>query len=93
MTLLIQNNFEYAFPADALAANGAVPTGRTDVTWGIISFGYQYRPHIGFSAGISSLQPAMDASFQHLRFPFFDLSGGANFYNYTQVFLGINGTL
>lgn len=93
MTLLIQNNFEYGFPEDALTANGAVPTGRTDVTWGIISFGYQYRPHIGFSAGISSLQPAMDASFQHVRFPFFDLSGGANFYNYTQVFLGINGTL
>jgi len=93
MTLLIQNNFEYAFPADAMTASGAVPTGRTDLTWGIIGVGYQYRPHIGFSAGVSSIQPALDARYQSPRFPFYDLSGGANFNNYTQAFLGINGTL
>jgi hypothetical protein len=92
MTLLIQNNFEYGFPADALQANQAVPTGRTDLTWGILSLGYQYRPHIGFSVGVSSIQPALDARFRYPRNPFFDLSGPvAN--NFTQVFLGMNGTL
>ena len=93
MTLLIQNSFNYAFPEDALAPGAAVPTGRTDTTWGIISLGYQYRPHVGFSLGVSSLQPALDSRYRYPRFPFFDLSGGANFNNYTQFFLSVNGTL
>jgi len=92
MTLLIQNNFEYAFPQDALTASGSVPTGRNDTTWGIVSLGYQYTAHLGFSAGVSSIQPALDARYRYPRFPFYDFSG-ANANNYTNFFLSVNGTL
>ena len=48
---------------------------------------------MGVSAGISSLQPALDSRYRYPRFPFFDLSGGANANNFTQFFVGVNGSI
>jgi hypothetical protein len=92
-TLLIVNTFDYAVATDAYTSANAIYRGRNDTTWGIVAVGYQWRPRIGFSAGISSQQPALDARQQNLRFPFFDLSGGLNANNYTQLFASVNGTL
>jgi hypothetical protein len=92
-TLLVINTFSYAIPLDAYSSVNAVARGRSDLTWGIVALAYQIRPRIGLSAGISSQQPALDSRYQNLRFPFFDLSGGANANNYTQLFVSVNGTL
>ncbi len=92
-TFLIINTFSYAIPLDVYASPNAVARGRTDLTWGIVALGYQIRPRLGVSAGISSQQPALDSRYQNPRFPFFDLSGGANANNYTQFFVSLNGTL
>jgi hypothetical protein len=91
-SLLIANNFKYAFPTDALAPTAGVPAGRSDTSWGILSVGYQLRPHLGLGAGVASLQPALDSRYRYPRFPFFDLSG-TNANNYTQLFLSVNGSL
>jgi len=91
-TLLVINSFKYAFPADVYTADPAVSLGRSDQTWGIIAVGYQVRPRIGVSIGLSSLQPALDSRYRYPRFPFFDFSG-ASANNYTNVFASINGTL
>lgn len=93
VTLFIINSFKYGFPQDAFSPENGVNVGRTDSTWGIISLGYQIRPHLGVAAGLSSLQPALDARYRYPRFPFFDLSGGLNANNFTQLFLSVNGTL
>jgi hypothetical protein len=69
------------------------PSGRTDITWGIISAGYDVTDHLSLSLGIASYQPAMNSTYTQLRFPFFDLSGGANANNFTQVLVGVSGTL
>jgi hypothetical protein len=92
-TLLLINTFSYAIPLDAYSSMNAVGRGRTDTTWGIIAASYQLRPRIGLSAGISSQQPALDSRYRYPRFPFFDLSGGANANNFTQLFVSVNGTL
>ena len=92
-TLLISNTFKYAFPSDALTAGSGEPLGRSDTTWGILSAGYQWRKHLGFSLGISSLQPALDARYRYPRFPFFDFSGGLNANNFTQLFASVNGSI
>jgi hypothetical protein len=92
-TLLVSNTFKYAFPEDALTADNATPLGRSDSTWGIVSATYKWRKHLGFSLGISSLQPALDARNRYPRFPFFDLSGGLNANNYTHLFASVNGSL
>ena len=92
-TLLVVNTFSYAIPLDQYTSVNAVARGRSDLTWGIIALGYQIRPRIGISAGVSSQQPALNARYTSLRFPFFDLSGGANANNYTQLFVSVNGTL
>jgi hypothetical protein len=92
-TFIINNSFAYDIGSDQYTAAGAVAQGRTDTTWGIIGVGYEVRPHVGLSAGISSLQPALDSRNQNPRFPFFDLSGGANANNFTQVFVSVNGSL
>jgi hypothetical protein len=92
-TLLVSNTFKYAFPEDAFTADGATPLGRSDSTWGILAATYKWRKHLGFSVGISSLQPALDARYRYPRFPFFDLSGGLNANNFTQLFASVNGSL
>lgn len=92
-TFLVVNTFDYAVATDAYTSVNAIYRGRNDTTWGIVVLGYQLRPRVGVSVGISSLQPALDARQQNLRFPFFDLSGGAAANNYTQVFASLNGTL
>ena len=38
-------------------------------------------------------QPALDSRYRYPRFPFFDLSGGANTNNFTQFFLSLEGSL
>ena len=93
ITLLIQNTFNYSFPDDMLTPSGAVSTGRRDITWGIIAATYQFRPHFGVTAGISSYQPALDSRYRYPRFPFFDLSGGANYNNFTQFLLSLEGSI
>jgi hypothetical protein len=92
-TLLVSNTFKYAFPNDALTADNATPMGRSDTTWGILTATYKWRKHLGFSLGVSSLQPALDARYRYPRFPFFDLSGGLNANNFTQLFVSVNGSL
>lgn len=92
-TLLVINTFSDEIPLDQYTSVNAVAQGRTDTTWGIVALGYQLRPHIGFSAGISSQQPALNARYSSPRFPFFDLSGGLNANNYTQLFVSVSGTL
>ena len=92
VNLLIQNDFKYAFPSDAVAPGNAVPEGRVDSTWGIIALGYQLRPLMGLAVGVSSMQPALDSRYRYPRFPFFDFSG-TNANNYTQFFLSVNGSL
>ncbi|HET6283616.1 MAG TPA: hypothetical protein VFH73_21860 [Polyangia bacterium] len=92
-TLLLINQFRYAAPDnDALTAAYANHRGRSDATWGIISVGYKINDHLSASAGLSSYQPALDSRYQYPRFPFFDFSG-TNANNFTQVFVGVNGTL
>ncbi len=93
LSLLIQNNFKYAFPGDALTPAAAVDRGRSDLTWGIASVGYQLRPHLALSVGVSSRQPALDARYRYPRFPFWDLSGGASTNNFSQLFLSVSGSI
>ena len=93
MTLLITNTFNYRFPDDPLSAAAATPTGRTDTTWGIVSLSRQISDRFSLVAGLSSLQPALDSRYRSPRFPFFDLSGGANANNYTQVYFALDGVL
>jgi hypothetical protein len=92
ISLYISNAFKYSFPADVMTSDNAALTGRQDMTWGIVSLGYELRPHLSLSGGIASLQPALDSRYRYPRFPFWDLSGG-NYYNYSQVFLSVGGTL
>lgn len=91
--LQITNQFNYSFPDDPLSPAAGTNTGRTDSTWGIISLGRQLNDRLSLSAGISSNQPALDSRYRYPRFPFFDLSGGANAHNYTQFFLALDGTI
>jgi hypothetical protein len=92
VSLYIANTFKYGFPADAMTADNAALTGRSDITWGIVSLSYELRPHLSLSAGIASLQPALDSRYRYPRFPFWDFSG-ANMTNYSQVFFSVGGTL
>jgi len=108
MSLIVLNEFKYSIDSNTymtiksmagsqtnpqLAAQFTDPTGRVDITWGIISAGYDITDHLSFSVGLASYQPAMSSDYKSLRFPFFDLSGGANANNYTQVLVGVSGTL
>jgi hypothetical protein len=90
-SLYLINNFRYTAPADAFSSTNT-PLGREDVTWGILSLGYEVRPHLGVAIGISSQQPALDARYRYPRFPFFDFSG-TNADNFTQVFASLNGSI
>jgi hypothetical protein len=92
-TLLVTNTFKYAFPSDVFTADQAAVLGRSDNTWGILSVNYELQKHLGVSAGLSSMQPALDSRYRYPRFPFFDFSGGLNANNFTQLFLSINGSL
>jgi hypothetical protein len=91
--LLVANSFRYRVAENLAAQLPPSGVGQADSTWGIISLSYSFTDHIGVSAGISSFQPALDAQYRSLRFPFFDLSGGANANNYTQAFVSLGGTL
>ena len=108
MSLIVLNEFKYSIDSNTymtiknmassqtnpqLAAQFTDPTGRVDITWGIISAGYDITDHFSLSVGLASYQPAMSSDYQSLRFPFFDLSGGANANNYTQLLVGVSGTL
>ena len=85
------NNFRYTAPTDAFSSTNT-PLGREDLTWGILSLGYEVRPHLSVSLGLSSQQPALDTRYRYPRFPFFDFSG-TNANNYTQAFASITGTI
>lgn len=95
-TLIVINEFRYT--VDPTTWTGptsmlnTVPTGRSDWTWGLVALGYDVSDHFAVQAGLASFQPALDSRYQNLRFPFFDFSGG-NANNFTQVFLGVTGTL
>lgn len=92
MTLIVINQFQYSVPMDQFSAVNGVQTGRSDVTWGLISVGYDITDHFGVAIGLSSYQPAMNSTYTHPRFPFFDFSG-PNANNFTQVFAGVSGTI
>jgi hypothetical protein len=90
-TLSLNNNFRYTAPTDAFSSTNT-PLGREDLTWGILALGYELRPHVTLSVGMSSQQPALDARYRYPRFPFFDFSG-TNANNYSQFFASITGTI
>ena len=92
VSLYISNAFKYSFDADALTADNAVLRGRSDMTWGIVGLTRELSPHFSVTAGIASLQPALDSRYRYPRFPFWDFSG-ANYNNYSQVFLSLSGAL
>jgi hypothetical protein len=91
MTLYVINNFHYTAPTDAFSSTNT-PLGREDVSWGIIAVGYELRPHVTVSVGLSSQQPALDARYRYPRFPFFDFSG-TNANNFSQAFASVTGTI
>jgi hypothetical protein len=91
-TFILINEFRYRAPDDAFTSMNAVPQGRSDSTWSILALGYDVTEHVGVSLGMSTFQPALNSRADGLRFPFFDFSGG-NANNFTQAFLGVNGTL
>lgn len=91
-TLIVINEVRYSMPNDQFTDPNAVATGRADWTWAILALGYDLTNHVGVSVGLSSYQPALNARNGNVRFPFFDLEG-PNYYNYTQAFVGLNGTI
>ena len=95
-TLIVINEVKYSIDADTAAqissTDDVVTTGRADWTWGLVALGYDINDHWSVSMGLASYQPALDSENRHLRFPFFDFSGG-NANNFTQVFVGVTGTL
>jgi hypothetical protein len=91
-TLIVINEFRYRVDDTVFKADAAVPLGRADSTWGIVAAGYQATERWSVNVGVASLQPALDSRYQHLRFPFFDFAG-PNANNFTQLFVGVNGTL
>jgi hypothetical protein len=91
-TLILINQFRYAAGDSAFTAMNAETRGRNDATWGLLSVGYKINDYLSASAGLSSYQPALDSRYRYPRFPFFDFSG-TNANNFTQVFVGVNGTL
>jgi hypothetical protein len=93
VSLLLTSTFNYSFPDDPLTAEAATSTGRSDMTWGIINVGRQITDRVSLLVGISSLQPALDSRYRYPRFPFFDLSGGANANNFTQLLFAVDGVL
>ena len=96
ISLIILNEFKYTIDQQTYtmlqSGPNQVATGRVDNTWGVISAGYDINDHFALSVGIASLQPALDSRYQNLRFPFFDFSGG-NQNNFTQLLVGVSGTL
>jgi len=96
VSLIVLNEFKYSIDPDTyqriVAMSNQTVTGRSDITWGIISAGYDVNDHFALSVGLASYQPALDSRYQNLRFPFFDFSG-PNANNFTQVFLSVTGTL
>jgi hypothetical protein len=103
VSLIVLNEFKYSVDSatyqllnmpnqQPLNMSNQVVTGRSDITWGIISAGYDVTDHLALSVGIASYQPALDSRYQNLRFPFFDFSG-ANANNFTQLLVGVTGTL
>jgi len=93
VSLLLTNTFNYSFSDDPLTPAAATPTGRSDMTWGIINVGRQITDRVSLLVGVSSLQPALDSRYRYPRFPFFDLSGGANANNFTQLLFAVDGVL
>jgi hypothetical protein len=98
--LSVVNDFKYQVDNATLLAIYAnadarfqSPRGHNDLTWGIVSVGYDLTDRLGLAAGLASLQTALDSRYRYLRFPFYDFSGGANANNFTQVFVSVTGTL
>jgi hypothetical protein len=96
VTLALFNEFKYAIaPSTEIQiymATDQIVRGRNDMTWGIVSLGYEITPHATVAIGISSFQPALDSRYQNIRFPFFDFNG-TNANNSTQAFVSLTGTL
>jgi len=96
VSLIVLNEFKYSIDPDTyqriVAMSNQTVTGRSDITWGIISAGYDVNDHFALSVGLASYQPALDSRYQNLRFPFFDFSG-PNANNFTQLLVGVTGTL
>lgn len=92
LQLAIANSWTYDGPGkDALASDYAKGgRGQRDKTYGVLDVTYQPFEHFGFSAGISSTQPAKTADNKSFRFPFFDFSSEGN--NYTTFYLDVFAT-
>jgi hypothetical protein len=103
ISLSVINSFKYHVSPDnvlnspdassySIDTLNTIQTGRSDSTWGMISFSREISSRLSAQIGISSYQPAMSSDYKSLRFPFFDFSG-TNANNFTQLFVGVTGTL
>jgi len=99
-SLGVFNSFKFAVDkstamtinSSQLNAASLPAVGRTDLTWGILAAGYDITDKLNFELGLATIQPAMTLDYKSLRFPFYDFYG-ANYNNYSQVFVGVSGTL
>lgn len=90
-SLTVVNSFKYTQPlSDEYSSPYARASGQTDLTMGALDLSYQAWEHLGFSIGISSLQPAFTSDNKYLRFPFFDFVSTAD--NYSALYFDVVGT-
>ncbi len=92
LQLALLNAFTYnSYPKDEFAADAAKGgRGQSDTMYGTIDVSYQPFEHVGFSVGVSSVQPPKTANNESFRFPFFDFVSEAN--NYTYYYLDVYAT-
>lgn len=79
----------FAGPDDLLKAPEAkAGRGQRDVMYGIVDLTYQPWPYVGFSLGLSTIQPVKTADNKTIRFPFWDFHtpGDNNSVIYFDVF-------
>jgi len=88
----VNNNWMYTQPlSEQYSSPYAKAAGQSDSTAGSISLSYQPWEHLGFTAGVSSQQPAFTSDNKHLRFPFFDFVSTSN--NMSSFFLSMTGSV
>ena len=72
VSLIVLNEFKYSIDAATTLhrcvrrrnTSNQIATGRSDITWGIISAGYDITDHFALSVGLASYQPALDSRYQ-----------------------------
>jgi hypothetical protein len=92
LVFAILNSWTYnSFPKDDLAADAAKGgRGRKDTMYGTVDLSYQPWANVGFSLGLSSIQPPKTEDNKSFRFPFFDFRSEAN--NFTNIYFDVYAT-